>query len=90
MAAGLWLALNHPVGGLHVRTQVAASMRTQNRAQLTVTSDGCQRWCFVVSDRLAMPEALMETTPIGLMVCLEHHRIKRVHVPMKMLAKTMG
>ena len=70
VAAGLWLALNHPVGGLHARTQVAASMRTQSRAQLTVTSDGCQRWCFVVSDRPAMPEAIMEVTPIGLMVCL--------------------
>lgn len=70
VAAAFWLALNHPHASATMRMQVAVSMRTQNRAQITITSDHLQLWSFVVSERPVMPDAIMAATPVGPTVCL--------------------
>lgn len=70
VAAAFWLALNHPHASATMRTQVAASMRTQNRAQITITSDHRQLWSFAVSERPVTPDAIMAATPVGTTVCI--------------------
>lgn len=70
IAAAFWLALNYPHASTTMRTQVAASMRTQNRAQITIMSDHRQLWSFAVSERPVGLEAVMAATPVGPTVCL--------------------
>lgn len=43
VATGFWLASNHPDASTTRRTQVAASVRTHNRAQVTIASDHRRR-----------------------------------------------
>lgn len=70
VTAAFWLALNHPHASATMRMQVAASMQTQNRAQITITSDHRQLWSFVVSECPVMPDAIMAATPVEPTVCL--------------------
>lgn len=70
VAAAFWLALKHPHGGVTMRAQVAAFMKVQNRAQITITSDRRQLWSFAVSERPVMTEAIMAAIPVGPTVCL--------------------
>jgi len=70
VAAGFWLALNHPHASATMRMQVAAFIRMHNRVQVTITSDHRRLWSFAVSERPAMPEAVMAMMPIGSTVYL--------------------
>jgi hypothetical protein len=62
--------LNHPFAAETLRKDVAASLRSQDRAQLTITSDAQGMWGFVVSSKPAEPEALMAMMPVGTTLCL--------------------
>lgn len=69
-AASLWLAINHPFAAETIRREVAASFRKQDRAQMTIASDGRSLWSFVVSDKPAEAEALMAMVVVGANFCL--------------------
>jgi hypothetical protein len=70
VAAALWLTLNHPFAAETLRKDVAASLRSQDRAQLTISSDARDMWGFVVSSKPAEPDALMAMMPTGTTLCL--------------------
>lgn len=74
VAAAFWLALNHPEGGGAVRTEVAAFMRDQNRAQVTLASDERQVWSIAVLERPVIPDAAMAAFPLEAAACLVFSR----------------
>jgi hypothetical protein len=65
VALALRLAVNHAFGGNDLKDGIAASLREQAKAQLTLTNDQSRKWAFAISGKPAEMTGLLASLPDG-------------------------
>jgi hypothetical protein len=59
----LWLALNHPHHGDHLRQKISQALRQDGKAHLTVTVDATKVWAFALAEKYVDMSQVLEALP---------------------------